>query len=262
MPENPNISKLFTNLDDAPKLDVDSVLRRARRRRLPRQLAAGGVVTLAIGGLFVGGAFAFTPNQPTISAASDAAPEAPANLYADGDDVSSLASGSATESSLATGDELKRSPADRINLCTGALAETIPSQTGLVVTTHFDDAAAGSAVVRGTVTLTNTGTSTITGTSGSWVSITLSQDDVVLWHTNGSHDMLGREITLAPGGSIEYDASFEPVTCTVDDDLAEGFPAGLPPVAAGEYQVSAAIDIVIDSTAELVTGPTANITLK
>lgn len=252
MPNDPTLKNVFGNLDGGPQLNVDAILRRARRRRLPKQLAAGGVLTLAVGGIAVGSVQAFTPQQnASMSTAADSAADAPSELYADGPAGSS-----------ATTDLIKRAPADRINLCTGTLAEVAPSQTGLVATTHFDTAKAGASVVRGTVTVTNTGTTMITGTSGSWVSITLSKDGIVLWHTNGAHDMMAREISLAPGGSVEYDASFEPVSCSVDDDLEEGFPAGLPPLEAGEYQVSAAIDIVVDENAELISGPTANITLK
>jgi hypothetical protein len=261
MPNDPKLTNLFGSMDDAPGVDVQQVLRRSRRRRLPRQLAAGGVFTLAIGGVVVAGAQGLGASQQASTVAGSASDQsaeqsAESAPMVDDSGASTLATGGAST------EDVKRAPADRLNLCTGPLAEVAPNERGLELTTRFDDAAAGADTVTGTVTLTNNGTETVTGSSPSWVAITLSQDNIVLWHTNGGHDASAVLIDLAPGESLEYEASFAPVICGVDDDLAEGFPLDLPAAPAGDYQVSAAMDIVIDSNAELVTGPAATVTLN
>jgi len=260
MPKDPTLNSLFSHLDDSPELDVDAVLRRARRRRLPRQLAAGGVLSLAVGGIVVAGAYGLAPNQTTMAGGSSDAAVTESSVpqsAADTTDESNAESDAATQSTAG----VKRAPADKINLCEGAVAEVAPNARGLELTTHFDDAAAGADVVTGTVTLTNIGDEPVTGTSGTWVSITLSQDGVTLWHTNGAHTEMSRAVELAPGESMEYDASFEPVVCSTSDDEGDSFAADLPALPAGDYQVSAAMDVVIDSNAELVTGPTATVSL-
>ena len=258
MPKDPTLNSLFSHLDNSPQLDVDVVLRRARRRRLPRQLAAGGVLSLAVGGIVVAGAYGLAPNQSTMAGGSSDAAVTESSVPQSAADTTGESNAESDASTQSTGG-LKRAPADKINLCEGPVSEVAPSPTGLELTTHFDDAAAGSDVVTGTVTLTNTGDEPVMGTSGTWVAITLSQDGATLWHTNGAHTEMSRVVDLAPGESMEYDASFEPVVCSTSDDEADSFAADLPALPAGDYQVSAAMDIVVDANAELVTGPAATI---
>jgi len=219
---------------------------------LPKKIAAGSVFALALGGLVVAsvlGVGALT--RPASSSASqpDAAVEEPIAPPAD---------------QASTGGAIKRAPADRINLCTGTLAEVAPSQSGLELTVHFDDtAAAGTEPIAGTVTLTNTGDQELTGYTAASPALTLSRDGIVLWHTNGAMIMSARDVNLAPGESLEYETSFTPVVCTVDDDLAElGFSPDLPAAEPGEYQLSALIDFMGDFDADLISGPTSTITLN
>ena len=264
MPKDPTLNSLFSHLDDSPTLDVDAVLRRARRRRLPRQLAAGGVLSLAVGGIVVASAYGLAPNnnsnQNTMAGGSSDAAVTESSVPESAADTTGESNAESDATTQSTGG-VKRAPADKINLCEGPVSEVAPNARGLELTTHFDDAAAGSEVVTGTVTLTNKGDEPVTGTSGTWVSITVSQDGLTLWHTNGAHTEMSRVVELAPGESMEYDASFEPVLCSTSDELVDSFAADLPALPAGDYQVSAAMDIVIDSNAELVTGPTSTISL-
>jgi len=245
MATDPNIRDLF-RADSVPAgrpIDTGAVIRRSKRRRLPAQVGVGGVFTLAIGGLGLVGVQGLAPaltasSQSAESAADSGAPDSGAGLLAP-----------------AQNESLKRAPAERINLCGGPLAEVAPSATGLVLTPSFPAAAAGAASVEGTVTLTNTGSESVAGYTSATPAITLSQNGVVLWHSNGPTIQMVSDVVLAPGESIQYPASFTPVVCSVDDDLAESFGADLPAAPAGDYQVSAAADVVIDGTAELVTGP-------
>ena len=273
MATDPTIRNLFGSTDESPKstLDVNSIIRRSRARRLPRQLAAGSVFTLAIGGLAVAsvqgiGALS-TPTATTAGSSAAVEETARDSGPASGAESNGLSSNeeysATTGDVLATTDASKRAPAEKINLCGGPLADVAPSESGLVLTVNFDDAKASADRIEGTVTLTNTGDATVSGTTGTTPAITLSQGGIVLWHTNGPSTMMARDVSLAPGESIDYDAAFSPVVCGVEDDSAElGFRADLPSVGAGEYQLSAAMDLLGDTDADLITGPLATVTLR
>jgi hypothetical protein len=240
--------------EPTPAVDVNSVLRRTRRRRLPKRAAAGGVLTLAIGGIAVAGFQGLSGLSQSSGGSSDSA----ASTAEDSGGTSELFSSGDTSSS----DLAKRAPADRINLCGGAVADVAPSATGLVLTTEFDDATVGTSSVDGIVTMTNEGSETVSGTTAVSAAITLSQDGIVLWHSNGAMIDMATVVELAPGESLEYAASFVPVMCDVEDDLEESFRDDLPDAPAGEYQVSAAIDLSTDGNAELITGPASTVTLR
>jgi hypothetical protein len=253
MSSEPNLRSLFRDAlpPNQEPIDVASVIRRSRARRLPRQIGAGGVFTLAIGAVGFGGIQGILGLQGG-TATSDSAGGPVANP---------LVGGSGAPES-AGGDGILRAPAEKINLCGGALADVAPSESGLVLTTRFSDASAGSSSVEGTVTMTNSSNENLTGYTAAAPAITLSQNGVVLWHSNGPTIMMAREVMLAPGESIEYAASFKPVVCSVEDDEGESFRENLPPAPAGQYVVSAAIDFNADGRADLVTGPPSTVTLK
>jgi hypothetical protein len=236
MADEPNLRDLFRSAErpggGAEEIDTAAVIRRAKRRRLPAQVGVVGVFALAIGGLGVAGLQTLDARQPaSVSAGSSSQPRDAEP--APGDSVMGASEGPA----------IKRAPADRINLCGGTLA------------VDFPDAAAGTPSVTGRVTLTNTGSRQVTGYTSATPAVTLSQGGIVLWHSNGPTIMMARDVDLAPGESIDFDASFVPVVCTVDDDTAEAFRTDLPAAAPGEYQVSAAADVAVGDTLELVTGP-------
>lgn len=259
MPTESELRTLLKNdAEDAAgsrRLDAAAVIRRSKRRRLPQQLAVGGLSTLAVAGIGFAGVTAFRmlpQGAMTMSAGSSADSGAVPERAAPG-----------------TAQGIKRAPADRINLCGGPLAEVAPNPDGLVLSTAFPaSSAAGNEPIDGTVTLTNTGTQTIKGTTAASPAITVSQDGMVLWHSNGPMIMLAAVVDLAPGQSMSYRASFTPVRCGVADDRVDGFPDNLPALTAGSYQVSAAIDLSRESADggfsanELVTGPTQTVTLR
>lgn len=238
-------------------IDLASVLRRASRRRRSQQIAIGGATTLAVAGIGVAsisGLRAILPQTTSGSASS---------LATGG----SATDGSATDGS-ARGGALTRAPAEKLNLCGGALSQVAPSQTGLVLTAEFAAAAASSDRISGTVTLTNSGTGRVLGSSAATPAITLSQDGITLWHSNGPMIALATVIDLEPGASQTYPASFMPVRCGVEDDERDQFQSGLPRVSPGVYQVSAAIDLAHESPDgsflgnDLVTGPTTDVRLR
>lgn len=212
---------------DAPAsaIDTKAVITRARRRRLPRQIGAGAVGALAIAGIAVIG-IPLTQLAPDTSVSTmESAPD----------------EGSASNSAL----EIKRAPAERLNLCTAPVAEFVPNTSGLRLEVVFPEVApTGTAPILGEVNLTNTGSTYVTGSTAPTPAITVSQGGVVLWHSNGPVDASAVEVALAPGETLKYAASFVPVRCGVDDDLAEQFRPDLPPLVPGTYRVTAAIDFL------------------
>jgi hypothetical protein len=257
MPSEQDLRDMFA-ANDGPRssIDPDRVIARSRGRRRPLQIAAGAVSTLAVVGIV---AVAVQTSQFT----------SPATMSSDGasDSGSTAEQAPSAETFEST---LKRAPADRLNLCTGILTEVAPSFYGLQLDVAFPaQAPAGTDPVSGTVRLTNTSSTRVTGSTGATPAITLSQDGVVLWHSNGPTIMSLAIVDLEPGASMEYQASFTPVRCEVEDDLESSFRDGLPAVPAGEYDLSAAIDFTADASMvqpdipeiDLVSGPLSQISL-
>ena len=247
MASEPNLRHLFDAPQPTSVIDVASVVRRSRARRLPKVLGVTGVSVLAIGGLVFGGVQVL--GLPAASNIAGSAPAADSPMMSEAGDS-------------AFSDDTKRAAAEYLNLCAAPLAEVAPSPTGLMLSVSFPDASAGSSVVEGTVTMTNTGTETLVGYTAAAPAITLSQDSVVLWHSNGPTTQEAREVTLAPGASMDYAASFSPVVCAAEDDSRESFRTDLPVAPAGEYQVSAAIEFMGEFDAELITGPASTVSLS
>ncbi|MCU1514476.1 MAG: hypothetical protein JWO10_1566 [Microbacteriaceae bacterium] len=239
--------------DNAKPRDIDTgaVLRRSRRGHRAKQLVVGGATTLAVVGIGVAsvGGIRSIVQRP-----------GPMNLAG-----GSAASSEAAPDGAAAPQLQKRAPAEKINLCGGQLAEVSPAASGLVLSVKFANSAAASAdSVSGAVTMTNTGTQRVSGTTAATPAITLSRDGITLWHSNGAMIMMAAVVDLEPGASMTYNASFVPVSCSTEDESAPSFRQGLEHVAAGDYQLSAAIDFSPDSTggsAELVTSPLVGIHL-
>lgn len=246
MPTDPTLRHLFSAPQPPSTIDVAAVVRRSRARRLPKVLGATGIGVLAIAGIVVGGLQLGGAPSPE----SDAAGSAPTTLELESDGAQSLM------------DSTKRAPAEKLNLCGGPVSEVDSSATGLVLSVSFADAPASAASVEGTVTMTNTGVDAVTGYTAASPAITLARDGLVIWHSNGPMIDLAREVSLAPGESMDYTASFTPVVCGVEDDEAESFRDDLPAAPVGEYQVSAAIDVMGEFDALLVSGPAQTITLR
>jgi hypothetical protein len=61
---------------------------------------------------------------------------------------------------------------------------------------------------------------------------------------------------------VSFGASFAPVKCSSEAELRSTSRALLPPASAGEYEVSAIMDVTVGSNAELVTGPLSSVRLK
>ena len=253
MADENDLKRMFDSvqLSEGSSIDAKQVIRRSRARRLPKQLAAGASGALVLVGVTVLGVQSVqwaTPNAadaPTLQ-------ESDAGSAEDSDDMFAI----------------KMAPADRLNLCGAPVAEFEPSFVGLVLDVVFPATApATSERVDGMVIMTNTTTETVTGSTLVDPAITLSQDGITVWHTNGATDLVATRVELAPGASMQFPASFEPVRCEPEDDALEAFRPDLPPVGAGSYEVSAALDFSSDQVtatteAFLVTGPPMPVTLE
>jgi hypothetical protein len=255
MPTESALRGMFESAEAPNTLDADRIIARSRMRRLPRVVGAATIGTLAIAGFGVLGLQALTMQQQQPMTASTL-------------DQSAEDSGGAAPEGTET--FVKRAAADEINLCAYPVAETFPSFSGLQLDVAFPEAVPAGGTVDGAVTLTNTSDARVTGTTGTRPAITLSQNGIVLWHSNGPVDSSAVVVDLEPGQSLQYAASFEPLRCDVEDDVAEAFRADLPPVPPGVYEVSAAIDFTPDPSMpqqdapglDLVTGPREPITLQ
>ncbi len=260
--ENDLRASLHEGEPPAGSIDLDRVLRRTRARRRPKVLLAGAGGALAAAAIVVPVALLGTPATTGVSTLADA--PAPGSEARD----SSAGSGAESDASQPFADggaSISRAPADKLNLCAGTVAEVAPNEQGLVLEVQPLEAARADAPLTADVTLTNTGPAPVTGSTGGSPALTLSQDGLVLWHSNGPTTMIAVMVDLAPGESMEYTAAFEPVRCAVDDDLDVSFRDDLPEVDAGTYQLGAAIDLVSDDPAVgtiLVTGPTTDIALR
>lgn len=239
------------------QVDLSRVLGRSSRRRVAQQVAVGSVSALAATSIGVAGFTGIRASLPSTTSGSASSATAPGSR-----------GNPAPRSDTSTDGRLPRAPAEKINLCGGPLAAVAANESGLVLTTRFDSAEASSDRISGTVTLTNSGAGRITGTSAASPAITLSQNGLVLWHSNGPMIAMAAIVDLAPGASMTYLASFAPVTCAVEDDAADSFRDRLPHVPAGEYQLSAALDLSRQNangsllSTDLVTGPTSELTLR
>ena len=240
-------------------IDLAQVIRRSARRRITQQVAVGGATTLAVAGIGVASVtgvrwLGAQSSSLSSGAGSSSAVESPRE--------------SSNGRSSADGATIKRAPAEKINLCGGALARVAPNRSGLLLTADFASAAASADRISGTVTLTNNGTERIVGSSAASPAITLSRDGITLWHSNGPMIALAAMVDLAPGASMTYQAWLVPVTCGVEDDLGDSFRTDLPHVTPGAYQVSAAIDLLRQNADgsfagnDLVTGPVSGVTLR
>ena len=249
MASDNNIHKLFADKGDEGlgSIDTAAVIRRSKRRRLPAQLATGAAAVLVIGGLGFAGFQGLGQNAPEAETAAISAEESARDLSGGGQETYSLAD---------------RGPAAQVNLCASPLAEVVPAPSGLELTVDFPNAKAGDEFVEGSVVLTNTGTDPVKGYSAASPTITLSQDGIVKWHSNGAMIAIAIEVDLEPGESMEYAASFTPVECGVDDEGDAGFRERLPALPAGDYQVSALLDVSGADDTELVAGPPATVTLR
>ncbi len=238
---------------NATSLDTDDVIRKARRRRLPRQLAFGATAALAVAGFAYVGITVIPWSQSPLQSAIDTMAGSTA-----GAELSSPETPPGATGPMADG----APSASSINRCGRPLVAIGATLSGLVLTTDFPASAASNGLpVEGTVTLTNTGAERLTGITAAEPTVVLSRDGITVWHTHGAARSIAYPVDLAPGESKEFSASFTPVLCTQKDEDRPAFQGDLPPLGPGTYQVTAYLDLTpLDARdaadgSELVGGP-------
>ncbi len=219
------------------EIDTRRIVRSSRGRRVARKLAAGGAMSVLVLGAGAGIMVSPLLQQTASDSGTVNVLEAPAAR--DGAGASGY-----TESGEGSAGGSMLAPAYKVNGCGGPLATaTEEGQFPLLLDVEFPDAAPVGDTVSGEVSVTNIGNETISGRMGQVAAMTLSQDGVVLWHTPNA--TLDAPVALEPGDTVLIDATFEPEMCAPEDEGVPGFRPGLPKVPAGEYQLSAALDVTV-----------------
>jgi hypothetical protein len=255
MPDENDLKRMFESIDlpGGSGIDAKQVIRRSRARRLPKQLAAGAGGALVLVGVTVLGVQSMQLGPSTTSA------DAPVMQQEYGE------SGPESEDSMTT---LKGQTAAGINECGASGVVVDVNSIGLVLDVVFPaTASAASESIDGTVIMTNITSETVTGSALGAPAITLTQDGITVWHTNGPADLSVTAVDLAPGEAMEFPASFEPRRCAPEDEIGEAFRPDLPPAGPGSYEISAALDFSSDQVtgtteAFLITGLDMPITLE
>jgi hypothetical protein len=247
-------------------IDLPRVLARVRSRRRTRRIAIAGTSTATVAVLATAGISSglFRPAAENPGIAEPA--PAPGTGTGTGTGTGPIDSGPAA-GGPAGGGAIELAPAEKINPCGAPLAELAPAASGLVATVTFPEtASATGGTVEGTVVLTNTGTEHLTGYTGARPVVTVSENGVTVWHSNGPTIMTAIVIDLQPGASMELPAGFQAIRCGEEDEMQEAFRTDLPPLGAGTYGLSAVVRWTPDGAAagyvEDVGGPLGSITLQ
>jgi hypothetical protein len=238
MPTETELRNLF---HDAPaplgSLDAAAIIRRSKRRRLPQQVGAGSVLTLAVAGIGVAsinGLQGLTPMS-----ASETAADAPMGVSEEADTAVPW---------VDSGTSLRLAPCETVTSADAQVAEGVTFALGFPAT-----ATTGETVV-GTLRLTNTGSTRIVGVAAN-PAVSLAKDgESLLYRDRGS---VPTEVDLVPGESTSIAFSFNAVECD-----AQGEATGAP-LESGAYTLSGAIELRPETgPSRLVSGPASAITLR
>lgn len=243
----------------APRaIDLDAVLTASRARRRAGRMSVVGAgsaaaTLLAVGGLVIGlqgtGLLSTTAGSDPDSASIAESPMQAREESADG---------FASDASLP--------PPEKVNLCGAPVAEATDAAAGsLSVAVEPIAAMPAGGVGSALVTVTNPGPATVTGEVRVAPAMTIADDGVTVWHSNGAMPPESTPIVLAPGESIQLEGLVEAVACTAAaEEAAEAFPPGLPPLTPGAYGVTAVVVFVADGTSapEYVIAPLAPLTVE
>lgn len=221
-------------------IDTDAVLRGARARRVPKQIMFSSLSVLAIAGIATLGINLIPSMLPGPNSASDSA-------------TMSMASEAARDNAQDAGSSNSYAPQlehgrTQQNLCGSPPVVAAPNSAGLELSVQFPETspADGTDVV-GTVLITNTGTTPVSGTTAVSPTVVVSRDGTIVWHSHGAMIMMAVEVNLKPGESHSYGAHFTAVECSPQDDEDGMFRENLPALRPGTYDVMAHIVFVPDA---------------
>lgn len=232
------------------RIDTETVLRRVRARRIPKQFAASTVGVLAVAGIFALGVSTLPPLHFGQSGAShsDAFVSAPESMQDD------ATGGSASE------------PADPATLTCGSPAVAAANNSsGLQFLVDFPDSApADGRSVDGKVTVANTGAIPVSGWLQFPATLSVSHDGIIVWLSNPVPDSHAIHVDLVPGQNLSYDAVLTTVHCT--PGTSGGASAQASPLPPGSYDIAAIIRFIPDGApadeALVLGGPVESIRLR
>jgi hypothetical protein len=236
MPTDAELRRLFHETPSPPAtIDADAVIRRSRRRRLPQQLGAGSVLTLAVAGIGVASINGVQSLAPM--GAAETAVDAPMGV---------------SESGPLGGAE--NSVPDARQACATGMAVETELRTSVELVPRFPASAATGQQVTGILTVTNIGTEQVNGALSAAM-VGISRGGAQVWHSGAS--AAETTIALAPGESMNLPFSFAAVDC---DPSYEAVGAPLDP---GRYELSAIATLVPDDApGRVIGGPASAITLR
>ena len=217
-------------------IDSDAVVRRARARRVPKQLAFSSLSVLAIAGIATLGITTLPSLQPGPDVASESG-------------VMAMVP-ETSEDAAASGSGAKQSAALQLssNLCGMPTMSAEPNSADLTLSTNFPELApADGRSVIGTVVLTNSGTLRVRGSTALQPVVSVARNGITVWHSNSLLNSQAVLIDLDPGQSFSYDAQFTAVECESEDDEGEQFRDNLAPLTPGVYQISAELHFIPDA---------------
>ncbi|MEO7349371.1 MAG: hypothetical protein ABIW32_05895 [Terrimesophilobacter sp.] len=241
----------------AKSIDPEAIVRKARARRVPKQIAFSSVSVLAV----VGVATLGITILPALQAGHDGASSS--SVMATAPESSQDSGGSARDTAAKSFDARLLA----VSVCGAPAFTAEPNSLGLTISVSFSDSApTNGQEVGGTVTLTNTGPSRVSGMTAVAPTVVLSRDGMTVWHTDRAALPALKAVDLEPGQSSVFDASFNPVECAPEDDASGHFRDNLPPLSAGSYEVSAELTFVPDVSESgesfLITAPGRTIVLR
>lgn len=222
-------------------IDVDAVVRRARARRRPKQLAA------ALGSAF-GVLAAVAVSIPVLLSAG-----VPSQTLADApaaEDAAALGAADENEGRYTT--ESAQGSLDRMLICGQPPAAAVSEVDGLGLgVTASTSGASGTVLVR--ISLTNDGDVRVRGTLTAPPTVTLAESGAVVSHGE-TEATPTTSIDLAPGETLTFSARYAPVACGGDESGA---------LAPGRYDLTTAIGVVeAGGTTRLLVSPATTVVLR
>lgn len=194
---------LTSSEQPAIEIDTAAIISRSKARRRPRQLAVGAVGLLAAASLVFAGVATF-PRNDTVTSAGIAVDEASSRAESD-------AGADASESYLAPSDSVIA------NACGAFVPSTSASPYGLALELELPSPVTASGSAFGTVRLTNTSETAVTGTTASVPDVNLTRDGVSVSHSPDQQILSVIPVNLQPGQSIEFAISLRVYDCTSID---------------------------------------------
>ncbi len=263
MPSDAELKALFHRADGpASSLDPAAIIRRSKRKRLPRQLSAGSVLTLAAAGIGVAGVTGVGGlNFMGVRTASDlaeSAADAPGWVGAN-----SSPDGPGADGPGADADAGRNTPyigeGDEAAPCGTAQAPPSNNPWRIRLEVNVASKAAGAdSLVTATITIRNNGSAAAEVTPVGPVVHTLQRDGVVV--AIGSGELLGMDgapftepLNLGAGQSTTLQSEFALATCL----------SVHPGVPAGDYLLGTQLGFESDTgTTAIIDGTLTDITVR